>query len=412
MQFKISENAGKICAKLQQAGYPSFIVGGCVRDLLLQHTPKDWDITTAARPAQVMQLFPKNYPTGLQHGTITVSMGSNKEDHFEITTFRIDGKYEDGRRPETVSFVSNIEEDLSRRDFTINAIAYDPIANTIIDPYHGQQDLQLKIIRAVGNPQHRFQEDGLRIMRAARFAARLQFQIEEATQNGMSQLVENLKKVSIERINDEFCKILQTSNPFQGLKILQEINALELICPLLSQKYLFDHLSIIDNCYSSLETKIACLYVAIYQHNFTYLDQIKNNLIRLKFSNIQIKRIMLLLKLYQSYSIQLDHFYIYKDIISTLKNEGGDEWQEILNEFIKLMEANDKPFKSICENFQDMIVFSRKEMTINGNDLLSIGITPGKNIGELLEKSYQLILADPSFNEKNKLLNFCLNYKK
>ena len=150
----------EVCRTLHSHNYQAFIVGGCVRDLFLGATPKDWDITTNANPEQVMKIFPKTIPTGLQHGTITVVMGEGVENHFEVTTFRVEGEYKDGRRPEEVFFVQNVTEDLSRRDLTINAIAYDPITSTLVDPFDGLGAIQHRMLEAVGDPAMRFQEDG------------------------------------------------------------------------------------------------------------------------------------------------------------------------------------------------------------------------------------------------------------
>lgn len=253
--------AVEICKILQENGYRAFIVGGCVRDLILNLTPKDWDICTNAKPETVMSLFPNNYPTGLQHGTITVAMGKGIENHFEITTFRVEGKYLDGRRPEEVIFVNNIEEDLARRDLTINAMAYDPITNNLIDPFNGQRDLKNGIIKAVGNAEDRFREDGLRIMRAARFAARFGYKIDSNTLDGMAASVDTLGLVSKERISDELSKILMTENPRLGLQLLLECRALEIACPILtSNSYYMHFLNSIPSYSGELETRLAFIY--------------------------------------------------------------------------------------------------------------------------------------------------------
>src|SRR5271166_474331 len=184
--------AVEVCQVLHQSGYQSFIVGGCVRDLILGQKPKDWDITTNASPHKILELFPKTIPTGLQHGTVTVCMGEGVENHFEVTTFRIEGEYSDGRRPDEVIFVMDVEKDLARRDLTINAIAYDPISNRLADPFNGLLAIQQQMIVAVGNPAVRFQEDGLRIMRVARFAARFGWSVEGHTFDGMKASLETL----------------------------------------------------------------------------------------------------------------------------------------------------------------------------------------------------------------------------
>src|SRR6185503_5726295 len=172
MEAKIPDEVRAICKQLKARGHEAYVVGGCVRDLLLGKEASDWDVTTDARPAEVQKIFPRVIPTGIQHGTVTVLMGKKQ---FEVTTFRGEGAYTDGRRPDAVEFVRDIAADLARRDFTVNAIALDPDDGRIIDPYEGQKDIARKVIRAVGVPLERFREDGLRVLRAARFTATLEF---------------------------------------------------------------------------------------------------------------------------------------------------------------------------------------------------------------------------------------------
>src|ERR1700722_17969932 len=227
---QIPELAILVCSKLHDAGFQAYLVGGCVRDLAMGATPKDFDITTDASPEKIMELFPRNIPTGLQHGTVTVCMGEGIDNHFEVTTFRVEGEYLDGRRPETVKFVKSVVEDLARRDFTINAMAFDPVRKILFDPFRGEEDLRNGVIRAVGSPPARFQEDGLRIMRAARFAARFGFTVETETFRGMAENLETLQKVSKERISDELCKTLLAPYPGTGLILLQTCGALDVVC--------------------------------------------------------------------------------------------------------------------------------------------------------------------------------------
>lgn len=209
MEMKIPKQVAFIIDRLEQHGYEAYAVGGCVRDALLGREPHDWDITTSAKPEQVKALFKRTIDTGIQHGTVTIM-----EDHigFEVTTYRIDGEYEDGRHPKEVQFTPDLKEDLRRRDFTINAMAYSP-AKGLVDIFGGQEDLKEGIIRCVGSAEERFQEDALRIMRAVRFAAQLGFTIEEGTWKAIGKLVPNLKKVSAERIQVELTKLLMSPNP-------------------------------------------------------------------------------------------------------------------------------------------------------------------------------------------------------
>lgn len=400
-KININSNAIEVCRILQEYGYQSYIVGGCVRDLLLGIKPKDWDICTDAIPEKVMEIFPKHYPTGLQHGTITIAMGEGIENHFEITTFRVEGKYIDGRRPEEVFFVKNIEEDLSRRDLTINAIAYDPIADKIIDPFNGMQDLNQEIIRAVGIPSARFQEDGLRIMRVARFAARFGYQVEDKTLYGIKMSLETLNKVSKERISDELSKILMTSHPSCGLQILSENGALDIVSPLLSGRQL-PLLLLQDKCQGELETRLAFLY------NKLNISKIQEELTNLKFSNKEIKRVIFLHQLFERYcEIEyIDSSFSYRGFISAIKNLSLDPWEYTMEQLIIFAEAMGKKPSSIFNKYKNEIVFSRKEMKISGEDLLQIGMVAGPKIKQVLDLCYKEIINIPKNNTKEYLINF------
>lgn len=209
MKLSIPSNAEKILRILEENGYEAYVVGGCVRDSVLGRTPDDWDITTSAKPEQVKELFYRTIDTGLKHGTVTVLMD---KEGFEVTTYRVDGDYEDGRHPKEVLFTSSLEEDLKRRDFTINAMAYHPDRG-LVDLFHGMDDIRTKVIRCVGSPLERFQEDALRILRAVRFSAQLGFAVEKETEDGIRALAPNLKCVSAERIQTELVKLLVSSHP-------------------------------------------------------------------------------------------------------------------------------------------------------------------------------------------------------
>ena len=209
MDIRIPAPVEQIIAKLNQHGYEAYIVGGCVRDMLLGREPGDWDITTSALPGQVKEIFRRTIDTGIQHGTVTVMTGSTG---YEVTTYRIDGEYEDGRHPNSVSFTPNLTEDLKRRDFTINAMACNGSAG-IVDEFGGQEDLKRRVIRCVGRPMDRFTEDALRILRAIRFSAQLDFSIEAETYEAIRVIAPNLSKVSKERIQVELTKLLLSSHP-------------------------------------------------------------------------------------------------------------------------------------------------------------------------------------------------------
>ena len=209
MTLTIPSKVEFIIKRLEEHGFEAYAVGGCVRDSILGRTPNDWDITTSALPEQVKALFNRTIDTGLQHGTVTVML---EKEGFEVTTYRVDGEYEDGRHPKEVTFTACLEEDLKRRDFTINAMAYNP-SRGIVDMFHGVEDLENQVIRCVGNPIERFTEDALRILRAVRFSAQLGFSIEDETTKALRALAPNLKLVSAERIQVEMMKLLVSPHP-------------------------------------------------------------------------------------------------------------------------------------------------------------------------------------------------------
>ena len=234
----VPTNVREVCARLTAAGHQSVAVGGAVRDAILGRTPGDWDVATAATPDQVISLFKHTVPTGIQHGTVTIVTGRGIESHVEVTTFRGEGAYTDARRPDHVRFGVPLVEDLARRDFRVNAMAYDPAADQIIDPYEGRRDLDEHVLRAVGptgdvyqDAVARFTEDGLRVMRAVRFAAALELTLDADTERGIGPALPSLAKVSRERVSDELRKLLAARVPSLGLRIAERSKILALIAP-------------------------------------------------------------------------------------------------------------------------------------------------------------------------------------
>ena len=226
VRIALPKDVKHIIDVLMENGYEAYAVGGCVRDSILGRVPGDWDITTSALPMQVKGLFRRTVDTGIQHGTVTVMLGRNG---YEVTTYRIDGKYEDSRHPESVEFTPKLEEDLKRRDFTINAMAYND-EHGVVDIFDGVGDLQRKIIRCVGNAHDRFDEDALRILRAVRFSAQLGFGIEENTARAAKELAVNLKRISSERIHTEFNKMLKSPHP-DYFSVADAIGIMEIVLP-------------------------------------------------------------------------------------------------------------------------------------------------------------------------------------
>ncbi|HEY5937071.1 MAG TPA: hypothetical protein VIU61_20615, partial [Kofleriaceae bacterium] len=244
LRAAVPANVRAVCETLAAAGHQTVTVGGAVRDAILGRDPGDWDVATAAHPDQVMALFKRTVPTGLQHGTVTVVTGRGEDSHVEVTTFRGEGAYTDARRPDHVTFGVPLVEDLARRDLRVNAMAYDPASDQLIDPYAGRQDIADRMLRAVGptgdvhaDAIARFSEDGLRVMRAVRFAAQLEFALDPDTERGIPPALPSLAKVSRERVSDELRKILGAREPSRALAIAERTGILELILPALTRGF-------------------------------------------------------------------------------------------------------------------------------------------------------------------------------
>ena len=226
MKIQMPVNANRIIHTLQEAGHEAYIVGGCVRDAILGKEPGDWDITTSAKPEEVKALFRRTIDTGIEHGTVTVMFD---KEGYEVTTYRVDGKYEDHRRPTSVTFTASLIEDMKRRDFTINAMAYNETEG-VIDHFDGMGDLKRKMIRCVGEPKERFDEDALRILRALRFSAQLDFSIDEKTKEAIRNQAVYLKDISAERIHVELTKLLVSSHP-ERLRTAYELGVTKIVLP-------------------------------------------------------------------------------------------------------------------------------------------------------------------------------------
>ncbi|MBI5514351.1 MAG: CCA tRNA nucleotidyltransferase [Deltaproteobacteria bacterium] len=217
-----------LCGRLASRGHGSWIVGGCVRDHLLGRAVNDWDLCTTARPRELLEVFPRAVPTGIDHGTLTVVVDRVP---YEVTTLRGEGTYTDGRRPDRVYFLDDVTQDLARRDFTVNAIAYDPLGGVLVDPFGGRQDLEDGVLRAVGDPFTRFSEDGLRILRGARFVATLGFELDPATEAAMERALPVFRKVSAERVRDEWCKTFKAPQPSRAFEVMRRRGILAVTCP-------------------------------------------------------------------------------------------------------------------------------------------------------------------------------------
>ena len=436
MKIQIPNQVKILLDQLEGCGYKAYIVGGCVRDSILARTPNDWDICTSATPHQMLKVFQdfKVVETGWKHGTITVIL-ENK--HYEITTLRVDGDYSDNRRPDYVKFTKDIIEDLSRRDFTINAMAYND-REGMIDPFGGVNDLAGGIIKCVGVADERFQEDGLRILRAIRFATQLNFTLDKETYISICNNNHLLENISAERIREEFNKILLTKTPSSGLILLLDVGILEIIIPELMDsvnfdqhnphhtKNVFDHtLCVLDNIESKLELRLAALLHDIGKPNTFKLDDegIGHFYGHHKVSAIMCREIMSRLR-YSNKEIEyvsalIDHHMIwYEKINATIAKRFINKiGKDKLEDFFKLLIADrmaTKPsydlediykLKLECEKvLSEQQPLSIKDLEVNGYHLMEIGIPQGQEVGKMLNSLLKVVLEYPSMNNKEKLL--------
>lgn len=382
MILQIPSKVAVILDTLHTHGYEAYAVGGCVRDTLLGRLPDDWDITTSARPEEVKELFRRTVDTGLQHGTVTVLLG---EEGFELTTYRIDGEYTDHRHPAEVAYASQLSEDLMRRDFTINAMAYNEQTG-LVDLFDGIADIHRKVIRCVGEPMERFTEDALRIMRAVRFSAQLGFTIEEKTWAALKELAPTLVHVSQERIQVELVKLLVSSHPHY-VKNLQDAGILAVILPELGEvrQDRLKHLQVLP---ADKKLRLAALLLPLGD------KKAKAVLRRLKFDNDTISTVGRLIRWYDR-----DFEPGLLDMRHGL-NEIGDDLMEQLLQFQEYRHPVEEARKSFSEVVRLGQCYQLKQLALTGNDLIDMGIKPGRQIGEYLHACLELVLDEPDKNEK------------
>lgn len=383
-----------IIKELNRNGFEAFAVGGCIRDSILKRNINDWDITTDAKPENVMGIFRRTIKTGIKHGTVTVMLDNEA---FEVTTYRIDGKYKDNRHPSNVFFVSNIEEDLARRDFTINSLAYND-KDGIVDCFCGLKDIENKTIRAVGNAENRFEEDALRIMRGIRFASSLNFNIEYETERAMIKLSPLIKNISIERIVVEFNKILLSNGEY--INNLNDYGILKVFLPEVSNYEKEEFNKALLNL-NKVENKLY-LKLFLLLKEIKRAEKVHEILKRLKYENKIINNVIALINYYE-YPISNKG-----DIKRLLNKIGVDLYVDILS-IKKLENINQNEVDKQRILFEEVIInqecFLIKDLKINGNDLKTLGILEGSQIGEILSKLLYKVINDPNLNHKDKLLN-------
>ncbi len=418
---------------LEQNGYEAFAVGGCVRDTILGRSPMDWDITTSALPQQVKELFHKTIDTGIQHGTVTVMM---KRVGYEVTTYRIDGEYNDSRHPESVEFTSNLIEDLKRRDFTINAMAYNPKVG-LVDAFDGLGDIDRKVIRCVGNASERFDEDALRILRAVRFSAQLGFGIEEETIKAIKQLAPTLEKISAERIHTELEKLILSKNPSKlvdayemGITkvVLPEFDAMmecEQITPYHKYSVGIHTIKVMENVSPNRLMRWTALLHDVSKPDVVFIDK-KNGrthfkghaaagsekareiMRRLKMDNKTIKTAC---KLIEHHDDRPTDEAMTPEVVRRSVNLIG---KDIYPQYLELVNADymgksdygkekgydgylycKEQFEEIMEN---NIATNIAEMNFSGKDLIDMGCPRGSKIGDILDALLEVILTDPQKN--------------
>ena len=397
MDFKIDKKAEKILHTLNEAGYEAYIVGGCVRDMILKRVPGDWDITTSAKPEEIKNCFTHTYDTGIKHGTITVLMGN---DSYETTTYRIEGEYTDCRHPDEVQFTRDIHEDLLRRDFTMNSIAYHPDEG-FIDPFGGVKDIDRGVIRGVGCPDERFKEDALRMLRAVRFAAQLGFEIEDETWQALKANAELIQKISAERIKEELQKLIMSDRP-EKLTFLAESGLMKYISPELD-KIISEKSTELAKELSRAE-KEQTLRWAIFLQGLGENGSAKL-MKKLKFDTKTLKAASKVIGENENY--QLTDGYEIKKTVEKL----GDEIYEILLKFNiacgkENSERAEEEYRKIRGN--DECIFM-KQLKINGGILKKLGITDGKLIGEALKASLDEAHKDNNNNNSEYLEKFVLD---
>ena len=395
MTIRMDEGAAELLDTLHRAGYAAYVVGGCVRDSLLGLTPHDWDLCTSALPQQGMELFgaEKCIPTGLQHGTVTVKQGGGL---YEITTFRTEGAYTDGRHPDEVHFVPDVREDLARRDFTINAMAYNE-KEGLVDPFGGQADLQSGILRAVGVPHQRFTEDALRILRLYRFAARFGFAIDPPTAQAAQELCAHLDCVSVERIEEELAKLLSAPAPAAYL----DEKILGVVLPELSPEALAAAKPVVDACPAgeqALPARLAALLLSLGE------DGTRRTLRRLRCSNACIEETAVLVReVVSGVPVSLN---IYARRLLGKYNLCTVQRLAALGTALQPEHAADfAALSELAERLDaDGVCCRVSQLAVNGRDLMAAGVPAGPGIRKMLEALLDGVIREEYPNERQALL--------
>jgi len=432
---KINRDISQIFDIFKKNGFDAYVVGGCVRDSLLGKKPVDWDIATDAEPSRIKALFEKTVDTGIKHGTVTVIMNGQA---YEVTTFRIDGKYEDGRHPSSVRFTGNIEDDLRRRDFTMNALAWNE-EKGIVDPFGGVRDIEARLIRAVGVPGERFKEDALRMLRAIRFAATLDFEIHRETLEAIAENRELIRNISAERIRDELTGIITSPNPGKFM-LLKETGLLEIILPE------------VNACFNTPQHNPHHIY-NVGEHTMKTVESVENSPIlrwtmllhdtgkaltrttdakgvdhyygharkseelsrdilkRLRFDNKSSDRVLRLIR-YHDRQILPGSKYVARAVnavgedifMDLMKVKRADTLGKNPDEVEKRLRITDMVEKIYLKLKEENYCLGLDDLAVNGKDLMEIGFKEGKEIGRVLNLLLDKVFENPGLNDKKKLL--------
>ncbi len=428
----------EVVAALRGAGKQAYLVGGCVRDLLAGLEAVDFDVATDAVPEEVQRLFLRTAPTGIKHGTVTV-LGARGD--YEVTTFRRDGKYGDARHPDDVTYAESIEEDLSRRDFTFNALAYDPAADKLVDLFGGVEDFERGVVRAVGDPKERFREDGLRPLRAVRLAARFEFDVDGETLNAIPAVLDRVRMVAVERVRDEFMKMLATAaKPSYGLELMRETGLLELFIPEVLEGY-----AVTQNEFHAYDVYIHSLYscdaapaekplvrlaallhdvgkprtrvvrdgrVTFYNHQAVSRRMARHILNRLRFSKKE-----------RDYVLHLIYYHMFgytpswtdAAVRRLIRKVGRENIADLFDLRIADWFGNGTNYgfpgylRALERRINDAIAreeaFTEKDLAVDGRGVMAeLGIPPGPRVGEVLSYLLERVLEDQSLNERERLL--------
>jgi tRNA nucleotidyltransferase (CCA-adding enzyme) len=436
---KVPDRVIEICRRLDRAGKKGWIVGGSVRDMLRGMAVADYDVATDALPEEVQKIFPRVIPTGIEHGTVTVLLGGEP---YELTTLRGETTYSDGRRPDAVVFHGDIEADLARRDFTVNAIALDPLEGRLIDPFGGRRDLEAKVIRAVGDARERFAEDGLRVLRAARFVATLEARLEEDTEKAIPLALDTYRKVSAERVREEWLKTMKARAPSQAFEVMRRTGILGVSCPEMTEGFgmmqnkwhsfdVWGHaMACLDACTGDVFLRVAAFLhdvgkprtrafsdktndYTFYEHERIGADMAEEILLRLRFSNEERARIVSLVR---------NHLICYDDEwsdaavrrwIRRVGNDRVDDLYALANADAlgkgRPVEEELAKIERLKERARAVIAagdaLTVRSLAVRGNDLIAeLGMKPGRDIGRVLEQLLEHVLDHPADNTRDSLL--------